>query len=79
MMRRVMITFWMVKKKFSPYVENGNRLREAYAREIPYDAVSKILYISLSFRSSQLQLTYAERDNPLAEPEEMIFIICPSA
>lgn len=74
-----MMTFWMVKKKFSPYVENGNRFREAYAREIPYDVVSKILYISLSFSPSQLQLTYAESDNPLAEPEEMIFIICPSA
>lgn len=79
MMSRVMITFWMVKKKFSPYVENGNRFREAYAREIPYDAVSRILHISWSSSFQRVQLTYAERDNPLAEPEEMIFMICPSA
>lgn len=38
----VMTTFWRVKKKFSPYVENGNRLREAYASEMAYEAVSRI-------------------------------------
>ena len=34
MMRRVMMTFWMVRKKFSPYVEKGNPLRFEYARVI---------------------------------------------
>ena len=29
MMSRVMMTFWMVRKKFSPYVENGKLDREA--------------------------------------------------
>ena len=29
MINRVMTTFWMVRKKFSPYVEKGNLLRAA--------------------------------------------------
>jgi hypothetical protein len=33
-MRRVMMTFCIVRKKFSPYVENGKRFLEAYAREM---------------------------------------------
>ena len=28
-MRRVMMTFWIVRKKFSPYVENGKWFRDA--------------------------------------------------
>lgn len=33
-MRRVMRTFCIVRKKFSPYVENGNSFRYEYARVI---------------------------------------------
>jgi hypothetical protein len=32
--RRVMMTFCMVRKRFSPYVENGNSFRKEYASVI---------------------------------------------
>ena len=51
-MSTVMIAFWRVRKKFSPYVENGKPFLAEYARVIAYDKVSS---------------TYAGKDNPRAE------------
>jgi hypothetical protein len=49
----------------------------------------RVIYRMMRFRGSAIlawptkfskeELTYAESDNPLAEPDEMIFIICISA
>ena len=40
----------MVRKKFSPYVENGNLFLEAYASEMAYEAVSRIWIIRICVR-----------------------------
>ena len=40
MMSRVMMIFWNVRKRFSPYVVNGNACLTEYARLIPYASVS---------------------------------------
>lgn len=52
MMRSVTITFWIVRNRFSPYVEKGNPLRAEYASVIAYESVSRM---------------YADRDRPRAE------------
>jgi hypothetical protein len=42
MMRRVMKTFWMVRKRFSPLVEKGRAFRQEYVSVIAYEDVSRM-------------------------------------
>jgi len=51
-MRRVMKIFWIVRKRFSPYVEKGKPFREEYARVMAYEDVSRM---------------YAVKERPLAD------------
>jgi hypothetical protein len=41
-MRRVMKTFWMVRKRFSPYVEKGKAFRQEYVSVMAYEDVSRM-------------------------------------
>jgi hypothetical protein len=41
-MRRVMKMFWMVRKRFSPYVEKGKAFRQEYVSVMAYEDVSKM-------------------------------------
>jgi hypothetical protein len=41
-MRRVMKTFWIVRKRFSPYVENGKAFLQEYVSVMAYEDVSRM-------------------------------------